>query len=229
MINHHPKFELLDLYTKGHLPASLSAGVNIHLEHCSKCRNTVEQLTEQLAEIYFEQESNDVNQNTNPELTDSYQLMLDKIFASADDEEIIEKPKSVDKNNVTFDVKGKQYALPKVLQNMELTSQINLGKLTRSRVTLDEGEVHTSLLHIEPGGSVPQHTHKGYELTVLIDGTFSDEKGTYHPGDFIMLDGNHTHQPVSEQGCLCYTVANDALHFTQGINKLLNPIGSFIY
>ncbi|MFQ3312714.1 MAG: putative transcriptional regulator, partial [Colwellia sp.] len=33
----------------------------------------------------------------------------------------------------------------------------------------------------------------------------------------------------STNGCLCFTVANDALHFTQGINKLLNPIGSFIY
>jgi putative transcriptional regulator len=96
-------------------------------------------------------------------------------------------------------------------------------------VQLDENEIHTNLLHIEPGGSVPEHTHKGFELTLLLEGSFVDEKGTYVKGDFILLDGNHQHHPVSEGGCLCYTVANDAMHFTQGINKLLNPIGSFIY
>jgi putative transcriptional regulator len=85
------------------------------------------------------------------------------------------------------------------------------------------------LLHIQPGGSVPEHTHNGFELTVLIAGDFSDDQGEYVPGDFIMLDKKHQHHPVSEKGCLCFTVANDSLHFTQGINKLLNPIGTFIY
>jgi putative transcriptional regulator len=82
---------------------------------------------------------------------------------------------------------------------------------------------------MEPNGSVPQHTHKGFELTLLLEGSFHDEEGEYVKGDFIMLDGQHLHNPISSSGCLCYTVANDSMHFTQGINKLLNPIGSFIY
>jgi putative transcriptional regulator len=101
--------------------------------------------------------------------------------------------------------------------------------LARTRIQLDETEIHTNLLHIEPGGSVPEHTHKGFELTVLLEGSFHDDHDKYVKGDFIMLDSSHQHHPVSPEGCLCYTVANDALHFTQGINKLLNPIGSFIY
>ena len=105
----------------------------------------------------------------------------------------------------------------------------HIGKLSRARIQLEENEIHTSLLQIEPGGSVPEHTHKGFELTVLLDGSFHDEQGEYVKGDFIMLDRSHQHHPISDNGCLCYTVANDALHFTQGINKLLNPIGSFIY
>jgi putative transcriptional regulator len=53
--------------------------------------------------------------------------------------------------------------------------------------------------------------------------------GTYHEGDFIWLDGKHTHNPITKEGCLCLTVASDSLHFTQGLTKILNPIGKFIY
>ena len=129
----------------------------------------------------------------------------------------------------TIEFKGMNYTLPKALVNMEFGHNSQIGKLTRSRIQLNEGDIHTSLLHIQPGGGVPKHTHKGFELTVLLAGSFHDESGQYVKGDFIMLDGSHQHHPISAKGCLCYTVANDALHFTQGLNKLLNPIGSFIY
>jgi putative transcriptional regulator len=112
---------------------------------------------------------------------------------------------------------------------MPLGKTANIGKLARARIQLNENEIHTSLLQIQPGGGVPEHTHKGFELTLLLEGSFHDEQGEYVKGDFIMLDASHQHHPISEEGCLCYTVANDALRFTQGINKLLNPIAAFIY
>ena len=222
MINHHPKFELIQAYVNGDLPASIAAGVNIHIGLCTECQQLVSQLTEQVAEISFEQE-----QTESVELQDL--SMLDSIF---DLEQIMNQPQVVvedkqDNKQVVF--KDNNFELPHVLSNMNIGGTTNLGKLARSRVLLDEGEIHTSLLHIEPGGSVPEHTHNGFEITILLDGSFSDESGEYVKGDFIMLDGEHKHQPVSEDGCLCYTVVNDSLHFTQGINKLLNPIGSLIY
>jgi putative transcriptional regulator len=64
---------------------------------------------------------------------------------------------------------------------------------------------------------------------LLLEGSFEDEMGSYHEGDFIWLDGKHTHNPVTKEGCLCLTVASDSLHFTQGLTKMLNPIGKFIY
>ena len=94
---------------------------------------------------------------------------------------------------------------------------------------MDEGEIHTSLLQIQPGGMIPEHTHKGFEVTLLLDGEFSDDMGSYEAGDFIMLDGTHQHNPKTEDGCLCLTVVSDALHFTQGFGKLLNPFGSLLY
>ncbi|MEL0629858.1 ChrR family anti-sigma-E factor [Psychromonas aquatilis] len=226
MIKHHPTFELLQSYVNGELPASLAIGVSIHAELCAECQKTIALLTEQVAEQAFEAET-DVSVNeidTNDEVVDDiFELMMQEITASDQYDEVIE----VAPRNVTF--RGDTFELPTALSNVDIGYSANIGKLSRSRIKLDENEIHTNLLHINPGGGVPSHTHKGFELTVLLDGSFSDDQGEYTKGDFIMLNGEHTHSPISVNGCLCYTVANDALHFTHGINKLLNPIGNFIY
>ncbi|NVK25497.1 MAG: cupin domain-containing protein [Gammaproteobacteria bacterium] len=226
MINHHPKFELIQAYVNGDLPASVSAAIKIHADMCPECQEKILQLTEQVAEISFEKVESDEDMSI--ELSEQDADMLSQILADAEflqTDDVVTA--EVAERFVMF--KGKNYKLPNVLANMEIGGVTNIGKLARSRVLLDEGEIRTSLLHIEPEGSVPQHTHKGFEITLLLDGEFSDKSGTYVKGDFIMLDGQHEHQPVSDNGCLCFTVVNDALHFTQGINKLLNPIGSLIY
>lgn len=237
MIKHHPKLELLQNFVNGDLPASLSAGIAIHAQMCPVCQEKIDEITEQIAESYFEVSTADFSIDEfidKLNLDDSYasNSMIDDITASDitthnDTEKPITSFTQPSVNTINF--KGKSYPLPNVLQRMNITKPANIGKLSRAKVQLNEGEIHTNILHIEPGGSVPEHTHKGFELTVLLAGSFSDNNGEYVAGDFIMLDSNHTHNPISENGCLCYTVANDALHFTQGINRLLNPIGSLIY
>ena len=233
MIKHHPKFELIQSFVNGDLPASLSAGIAMHAEMCPKCSQIISQLTEQVAEANFEDSDLDgfmtVGSQTNQQNIEfgsaelSIDDMIDVITASDDTFKV--EPDIL--KTITFI--DKPYALPKALNNISMGKTLHMGTLARARIQLNENEIHTSLLQIEPGGGVPQHTHKGFELTLLLDGSFNDEKGEYVKGDFIMLDGAHTHNPISAEGCLCYTVANDALHFTQGINKLLNPIGAFIY
>jgi putative transcriptional regulator len=104
-----------------------------------------------------------------------------------------------------------------------------VGKLARSRVAIDDGPLRSSLLHIGAGGEIPEHTHTGFEVTLLLDGEFSDEEGSYVPGDFIWQDGSHQHTPLTKDGCLCFTVVSSALHFNKGLSKLLNPIGNLIY
>lgn len=227
MIKHHPKFELLKSFVDGDLPASLAAGIAIHADMCALCRQKVGQLTEQVAEASFEQSLEDkfVDDKAVTQTAElAFDGIIDQITASDEREPTTAV---VDERLITF--KGMQYKLPKTLGNIDLGRTAQIGKLSRARLQLNEGDIHTNLLHIAPGGSIPEHTHKGFELTLLLAGSFADERGEYVAGDFIMLDQRHQHQPATEHGCLCYTVANDALHFTQGINKLLNPIGAFIY
>ena len=219
MIKHHPTFELIQAFVNGELPASLSAGIAMHAEMCPKCQHQIAQLTDQIAEVSFE---NDYQDNLAVDT-----LNIDQMIAAITESEEVFVPTEIVEKFVVFN--NETYVLPKALHSMTVGKAANIGKLSRSRIQLNENEIHTSLLQISPGGSVPAHTHKGFELTLLLEGSFHDDNGEYVKGDFIMLDGSHQHHPISTEGCLCYTVANDALHFTQGINKLLNPIGAFIY
>jgi len=229
MIKHHPKFELLQGFVDGDLPASLAAGIAIHTDMCASCQQKVGQLTEQVAEASFEQSFyHKITVNNEENLTEIAEMDFDDVINQITASDDVAPTKDFcDERSINF--KGMQYTLPSALRNIELGNTVQIGKLSRARLNLGESEIHTNLLHIGPGGSIPEHTHKGFELTLLLAGTFADAQGQYVAGDFIMLDKRDQHQPATEHGCLCYTVANDALHFTQGINKLLNPIGAFIY
>lgn len=222
MIKFHPTEQLLSQYVDGQLPASLSAAIAIHIDMCPHCNKTVQAKTQTQAAELFSCGENQLNEDDFDINFDSLD-MLDNITS---DDRLIEPSNPALLN---IEVKDQQFKLPRALNSMEINKFSGIGKISRAKVELGEGQVHTHLLYMAPNGEVPQHTHKGFELTLLLDGTFKDDMGEYNPGDFILLDGQHQHSPMSEQGCLCLTVVSDALHFTQGISKLLNPLGKLIY
>ena len=228
MIKHHPSLDWLNQYANGTLPASISSAVAIHTEYCPQCREKVraleaEQASNLLSADRMESASQSEQQNMNRALHIDLDSMLDGILAN---DEIETAPTPTEKH---FNVANNTYKLPRALHNVAVNGFHGLGKISRSKINYGEGEIHSHLLHIDANGRVPSHTHNGFELTLLLEGTFSDSMGDYVPGDFILLDGEHNHQPETKEGCLCFTVVSDSLHFTEGLSKLLNPIGHLIY
>lgn len=75
-----------------------------------------------------------------------------------------------------------------------------------------------------PGAKSPAHTHTGLEITLVLDGAFSDQTGHYKRGDLIVTDGEIEHQisACPDMGCMCMVVTTAPIKFT-GIAKLLNP------
>lgn len=170
MIKHHPKFELIESFVKGDLPASLSAGIAIHADMCTVCQKKIFQLTEQLAEVSFEEVFLDrFIVDDADELKNIASIDFDKMIEGITESDEVELQATKIQKTITF--KETQFTLPTVLNNMQFGKTAHIGKLARTRVQLDENEIHTNLLHIEPGGGVPEHTHKGFELTVLLAGT----------------------------------------------------------
>ncbi len=71
----------------------------------------------------------------------------------------------------------------------------------------DDGS-EMSLLWARPGRALPNHTHEGLELTLVLDGDFHDHRGTFARGDVSVADEDLDHRPVAgmTKPCLCLSV-----------------------
>lgn len=236
MIKHHPNPAILKDFVDGTLADSVSLIVSSHVELCEHCQQQVSMLTAQAADSVFESDTSAFESDTSGlQLSDSEMDALlsdDEEFdfdaidqITADSSQAIEVTPEVQQVTVA----DTTFTIPRALNSVARKDWMNLGKISRARLDFDDEAHHTSLLHIDKDGQVPCHTHKGFEITLLLEGSFEDEMGVYNKGDFIWLDGDHTHQPATKEGCVCLTVSSDALYFTKGVSQLFNPLGKYIY
>ena len=90
---------------------------------------------------------------------------------------------------------------------------------------MSDGDIcRTRLMHIEPGRSVVQHSHRGLELTVLLQGAYGDCTGEFGRGDMQVADEEVDHKPVAfgSEDCLCLVVTDAPIRFTGPFGRLLN-------
>ena len=100
--------------------------------------------------------------------------------------------------------------------------KIGIG-LSQHRMTFDGTEIEANIYRIAPGASVPVHSHEGTEFTLVLSGGFTDETGSYGPGDIAIQETGATHQPVADDDGECIVFA-----INEGAIKLANPIGRMI-
>ena len=69
----------------------------------------------------------------------------------------------------------------------------------------------------------PKHTHIGSEITVVLEGQFSDKDGTYKSGEFMVKDSSVEHQPLAGiEGCICLAITDAPLKFTGTFGPIIN-------
>ena len=219
MIKFHPSNNMLKAFSAGELPLSLSIAVSAHIELCSNCAAQISQIEASLSAASWQEP--DVE---NADFGD----MLQTIMAEPCD--LLSKlSKTATPLKSKTQIGGRSYTLPTAFRKFQDLKWSSFGVVSRARIISDEKNVRASLLHIGKNGRIPEHQHKGYELTLLLSGCFSDETGSYSKGDFIWMDGKQSHSPYTEEGCLCYAVQDAPLHFLSGMSKVLNPLGNIIY
>lgn len=101
-----------------------------------------------------------------------------------------------------------------------------LGKFDEIRLDLP-GDFHrVSLLRLEPGRGLPEHSHTGYEYTVCLLGGYTDATGRYSVGDFAIGPGSERHEPIADPGepCIALIVVEKPIVLTGPWGRLLNPL-----
>ncbi|MDZ4394249.1 ChrR family anti-sigma-E factor [Cypionkella sp.] len=82
------------------------------------------------------------------------------------------------------------------------------------------------LLYIPAGQAVPDHGHRGTELTLVLQGAFRDATDRFGPGDVEIATEELEHTPVAEAGeaCICLAATDAPLRFNALIPRLLQPL-----
>lgn len=68
----------------------------------------------------------------------------------------------------------------------------------------DEVARATSLVRYAPGSSFARHVHHSGEEILVLDGTLTDETGTFGAGTYIKNPPGSSHAPGSATGCLLF-------------------------
>ncbi|WP_404399306.1 ChrR family anti-sigma-E factor [Idiomarina seosinensis] len=227
MIKSHPSEELLVNYAAGDLTSAMTLVLGTHIDMCPTCQQTLCEIEEDLCRKHL-----DTVVETLTVPTDHYEgmskarcdKMLEQIFSS--------QAKPPVRAEELICLEGRRFVLPRTLAHNrgrigEWTHMV--GKLWRAPIKVGE-KGQTNLIYMAPGAQVPEHTHKGQEATLVLDGVFNDEQGSYQDGDFILLDAERKHSPhTKDEDCLTLATLNAPLYFTSGVSRLLNPFSSLFF
>ncbi len=202
--HHHPGDDLLLDYYRGALAPGLELAVRTHVELCVHCRAGLK-LFDAIGGALMEEIDGVA-------LSDS---ALDLALAR------IERPESIAETLPKKPVKRPKYlegiALPASLQNLTIKDRYWVAPgvwLAPVDLAGQPKSAKTYLMHVKAGMAMPEHTHRGMEMTVMLAGRYRDHKGSYVRGDMsICDDSDDRHSPAMEgdEDCLCLVAQEAAI------------------
>ncbi|MFT6050870.1 MAG: putative transcriptional regulator [Halioglobus sp.] len=203
----HPDLDLITDYSAGSLPLAQSACVSVHVSNCVQCQRLAGQLTDLAAAMFEELEPISVGDT-----------LLDTVLARLDEKPVLAPEK--DASSIS--------AMLRRLVNADFSdlSWKKIGSALRiSYLHTGDSDHEFALYHIKAGGKIPEHTHRGSEMTLVLEGGFSDANGSYHEGDFIFRRPGDVHSPTALQSedCICLSVLDAPLKFTTWKFRWMNP------
>nr|WP_086938621.1 ChrR family anti-sigma-E factor [Thaumasiovibrio occultus] len=229
-MSQHPSNEILQAYAEGLLDGSQALGIAVHCEQCQHCRDMLNEYEAAAAQTALDANPT-VSESTLSSDNDLDLLLAGLMDALPEQDDLTACVTQMPEAD-TISVNGREFTLPKALSKImpHLQPWKSYGGKVYS-AAFDINEVDkVSLLYIDKGVQVPQHTHKGNEITLVLHGSFKDENGEYHAGSYLMKDASDKHTPQTmDEDCLCLTLLSDPMVFTQGLARIFNRFGKGMY
>lgn len=205
-INHHTPDALLAAYAAGTLPHAFAVVVASHVSLCEQCRAGLHAHQAVGGLLLEDTETTAVSSG----LKNDVLALLDAPFTP----EPVYERSGVYPGPVMEALKGRAPRWK------------SLGMGVRQDILSENNQGSVRLLLIPPGQAVPDHGHNGMELTLVLQGSFSDETGRFGVGDLEIADEELEHTPVADPGeaCICLAATDARLRFNALVPRLLQPI-----
>jgi putative transcriptional regulator len=206
-IRHHLSDDLLAAYTAGDLPEAFGLVVAVHLSMCDECRTRSMALDAVGGAVLEAGDRAPMGEGA-----------LGAALARLDG--VAQMPRPVKK---THDVPAP--LADYIGGGLEAVKWKSVGKGVKQAVLRTDGAASVRLLRIPAGVAVPDHGHKGQELTLVLRGAFRDATGLFGPGDLEIAADDLEHVPVAEPGedCICLAATEAPLRFKGLIPRLAQP------
>jgi putative transcriptional regulator len=220
---HHPGDALLMDYAGGCLAEPAALVIATHMTLCPGCRHAVAELETVGGALLEELEPEEVSD-----------CCRNAVFARLDAADaprpMPPRPRNgsgVCGSGVGGSGVGGTPLLPRPLRRYvgdleRLRWRTRLPGLQMAEIPLGNGVAN--LVRMRGGVAVPQHSHDGLELAVILAGGFTDSLGHFVRGDVAIGDDGVDHRPVADaEGCLCLSVTLGRLRLTGPLGRLIDP------
>jgi len=208
MIQHHLTDALMMAYSAGSLPEAFSLTVATHISMCDECRARLGAFDTVGGALL---EGTDEVAMTR----DSFAATMARIRAARP--EVKPAPRRAG-------------LLPVPLQDyiggdLDAVRWRPVGMGVRQAILPTSKAATARLLHIPAGAAVPDHGHRGTELTLVLQGAFVDQVSRFGPGDIEIVNEDLNHTPVADIGadCICLAATDAPLRFRALMPRLAQP------
>ncbi|ARU03060.1 ChrR family anti-sigma-E factor [Yoonia vestfoldensis] len=198
-IKHHLTDALLMGYAAGSLPEAFNLVVATHISMCDTCRAALAEFEAVGGEVMLDADPVDMAE-------DALTAAMARIMAAPRREQ----PKAAPVRGV-FPAPLRDY----VSGDLDRVKWRKIGGGVSQMVLKTDGGASVRLLRIPAGTAVPDHGHRGTELTLVLQGAFVDETDRFGAGDIEVANEDLNHTPVAEQGvdCICLAATDAPLRF----------------
>lgn len=216
MIRHHLSDALLMAYSAGQLPEAFSLVVATHVSLCDECRARMESF-DAVGGALLEQGAGQVAPDAIAVDDASLAATMARIRAAGP----VERQAPPHRRQGLFPAPLAEY----VGGDVEAVRWRPVGGGVRQAILPTARDASARLLFIPGGVAVPDHGHRGTELTLVLQGAFHDEFDRFGPGDVEIATEADEHKPVAEEGpdCICLAATDAPLRFSSFLPRLLQP------
>lgn len=209
-ITHHLTDSLLMAYAAGTLPEAFSLVIATHVSLCDDCRARLSGY-EALGGSVLERAG----------VAEMSEASLDAILARIMDGLPEAAPKPTPRAKGVFPAPLQGY----VGGDLEAVRWRPVGMGVRQAILQTAKGASVRLLYIPAGAAVPDHGHRGTELTLVLQGAFRDEDGRFARGDVEIAGEATEHTPIAEPGedCICLAATDAPLRFRGLMPRLAQP------